>query len=63
MVWDIIINKLWCSFVSGDENGSMSTTIPDKPVELKNFIKFCDQRRKYPVLFKLEFQVSLQIPI
>lgn len=46
-------------FVLGDENGSIAATMPDKPVPLKNFIKVCDQRRKFPVLFKLEFQVII----
>ncbi|GBP89865.1 Receptor-type tyrosine-protein phosphatase delta [Eumeta japonica] len=41
-----------------DENGSISETIPDRPVELKNFPKLCDQRRKFPVLYKLEFQTD-----
>lgn len=45
--------------VVGDENGSIAATIPDKPVPLKNYTKLCDQRRKFPVLFKLEFQVGL----
>ncbi|CAH1640174.1 unnamed protein product [Spodoptera littoralis] len=44
-----------------DENGSISETIPDRPVELKNFPKLCDQRRKYPVLYKLEFQTAVKV--
>ncbi|KAF0308950.1 hypothetical protein FJT64_019877 [Amphibalanus amphitrite] len=31
--------------------------IPKKPVEKANFIKYCEQHRKYPILFKVEFQV------
>lgn len=50
-------------FIVGDENGSIAATIPDKPVPLKNYIKLCDQRRKFPVLFKLEFQVKILIII
>ncbi|KAI5636097.1 protein-tyrosine phosphatase domain-containing protein [Phthorimaea operculella] len=45
----------WGQFLA-DENGSISETIPDRPVELKNFPKLCEQRRKFPVLYKLEFQ-------
>ncbi|XP_043192596.1 receptor-type tyrosine-protein phosphatase kappa-like isoform X2 [Amphibalanus amphitrite] len=30
--------------------------IPKKPVEKANFIKYCEQHRKYPILFKVEFQ-------
>ncbi|KAJ0174240.1 hypothetical protein K1T71_010386 [Dendrolimus kikuchii] len=44
-----------------DENGSISETIPDRPVELKNFPKLCDQRRKFPVLYKLEFQTAVKV--
>nr|XP_032519414.1 receptor-type tyrosine-protein phosphatase kappa isoform X1 [Danaus plexippus plexippus] len=44
-----------------DENGSISETIPDRPVELKNFPKLCEQRRKFPVLYKLEFQTAIKV--
>ncbi|CAH2042192.1 unnamed protein product, partial [Iphiclides podalirius] len=44
-----------------DENGSISETIPDRPVELKNFPKLCEQRRKFPVLYKLEFQTAVKV--
>ncbi|XP_043189712.1 receptor-type tyrosine-protein phosphatase kappa-like isoform X1 [Amphibalanus amphitrite] len=30
--------------------------IPRKPIEKNNFIKYCEQHRKYPILFKVEFQ-------
>lgn len=45
-------------FLFSDENNSLSQTIPDKPIELHHFVKLCEQRRKFPVLYKLEFQVS-----
>ena len=35
--------------------------IADRPVEADNFIKHCEQRRKYPVLLRVEFQVNLHI--
>ncbi|KPJ04012.1 Receptor-type tyrosine-protein phosphatase kappa [Papilio xuthus] len=44
-----------------DDNGSISETIPDRPVELKNFPKLCEQRRKFPVLYKLEFQMAVKV--
>ncbi|XP_050352250.1 receptor-type tyrosine-protein phosphatase kappa [Nymphalis io] len=44
-----------------DENGSISETIPDRPVELKSFPKLCEQRRKFPVLYKLEFQTATKV--
>lgn len=45
------------TFVPAENNGVMST-IPNKPVPLKSFVKHCDQRRKFPVLYKVEFQVN-----
>lgn len=45
-------------FLIPDENNSLSQTIPDKPIELRHFTKLCEQRRKFRVLYKLEFQVS-----
>jgi hypothetical protein len=41
-----------------DESNPLSATIPDSPTELKFFIKLCEQRRKFPVLYKIEFTVS-----
>lgn len=41
-----------------DENNPLSQTIPDAPTELKFFIKLCHQRKKFPVLYKIEFTVS-----
>lgn len=32
--------------------------IADKPVDVANFVKHCEQRRKYPVLLRVEFQVK-----
>ncbi|VVD01040.1 unnamed protein product, partial [Leptidea sinapis] len=57
-----LISKILTAYgiVNTDENGSVSETIPDKPVELKNFPKLCEQRRKFPVLYKLEFQSILK---
>jgi len=42
---------------AAEQYGVMSA-IPAKPVEVKNYIKHCEQRRKFPVLYKVEFQVS-----
>ncbi|CAG9124135.1 unnamed protein product [Plutella xylostella] len=44
-----------------DENGSIQETIPDRPVDLKSFPKLCEQRRKFPVLYKLEFQTAVKV--
>lgn len=45
-------------FVSAENNGVMST-IGNKPVPIKGYVKHCDQRRKFPVLYKVEFQVNI----
>jgi hypothetical protein len=44
-------------FFAAEQYGVMSA-IPAKPIEVKNYVKHCDQRRKFPVLYKVEFQVS-----
>lgn len=44
-----------------DENGSAIPTINENPVPLKNYVKCCDQRRKFPVLYKLEFQIAVKV--
>lgn len=49
--------NLWIS----DENNPLSQTIPDTPTELKFFVKLCEQRRKFPVLYKIEFTVSASV--
>ncbi|XP_070498935.1 receptor-type tyrosine-protein phosphatase U [Chironomus tepperi] len=43
-----------------DENNPLSQTIPDSPTELKFFIKLCEQRRKFPVLYKIEFTTAVE---
>lgn len=40
------------------EEGNAMAAIADKPVDVANFVKHCDQRRKYPVLLRVEFQVT-----
>ncbi|XP_063932951.1 receptor-type tyrosine-protein phosphatase kappa isoform X1 [Zophobas morio] len=44
-----------------NENGSLVATITDSPIELKNYIKVCEERRKFPVLYKLEFQIAIKV--
>ena len=45
-------------FIFVPEENGVKSTIPDKPIDLKNYTKLCDLRRKFPVLYKVEFQVS-----
>lgn len=51
-------NKQNNNYMILDENNPLSQTIPDTPMELKFFVKLCEQRRKFPVLYKIEFTVS-----
>lgn len=43
-------------FAAVGPNGVISG---DKKIPKECFVKHCDQRRKYPVLYKLEFQVII----
>lgn len=58
-----IENAQWTFCTISDENNPLSQTIPDAPTELKFFIKLCEQRRKFPVLYKIEFTVSFYHPL
>ncbi|XP_062132139.1 receptor-type tyrosine-protein phosphatase kappa isoform X1 [Drosophila sulfurigaster albostrigata] len=44
-----------------DENNSLSKTIPNGPIDVRHFLKLCDLRRKFPVLYKLEFQTAAKV--
>ncbi|XP_017775196.1 PREDICTED: receptor-type tyrosine-protein phosphatase kappa isoform X1 [Nicrophorus vespilloides] len=57
----IKLSMLNSGLLSCNENGTTLTTIIEKPIELKNYVKFCDRRRKFPVLYKLEFQIAVKV--
>ncbi|KAG5874202.1 hypothetical protein JTB14_036911 [Gonioctena quinquepunctata] len=44
-----------------DDNGSGVATITDSPIEIKEFSKICEQRKKFPVLYKLEFEIAIKV--
>lgn len=44
-----------------DEKSTNLTTINEKPIQLKDYVKLCEQRRKFPVLYKLEFQIAIKV--
>ncbi|XP_058177653.1 receptor-type tyrosine-protein phosphatase kappa [Anopheles ziemanni] len=44
-----------------DEKNPLSQTMPDKPTELRHFAKLCELRRKFPILYKLEFQTAVKV--
>ncbi|KAG7200252.1 hypothetical protein KM043_017723 [Ampulex compressa] len=39
----------------------MSTTLPSAPTELSQFPKLCELRRKFPVLYRVEFQTATKV--
>ena len=42
-----------------EEDGKVLSSLPKKPVDKETFLKLCDERRKFPILYKAEFQVYL----
>lgn len=44
-----------------DETNSLSRAMPSTPVSLRKFLKLCEQRRKFPVLYKLEFMTAIKV--
>ena len=51
-----VIFWFWISFQT--EEGNATAAVVEKPVETAHFLKHCEQRKKYPVLLRVEFQVS-----
>lgn len=43
-------------FTAAEELG-MGETLPSTPTELSQYPKLCELRRKFPVLYRVEFQV------
>ncbi|XP_044746070.1 receptor-type tyrosine-protein phosphatase kappa isoform X2 [Coccinella septempunctata] len=44
------------------ENGFVAPSVSNTPpVEVSDFVKYCEQRRKWPVLYKLEFQFATKV--
>jgi hypothetical protein len=41
-----------------NEDGGILSSLPKGPVDKETFLKLCDERRKFPVLYKAEFQVE-----
>lgn len=56
----IKLSMLNSGLMSLEENG-VKSTIPDKPIDLKNYTKLCDLRRKFQVLYKVEFQTACKV--
>ncbi|CAB3364623.1 Hypothetical predicted protein [Cloeon dipterum] len=48
---------------SKSEQYGVMSAIPCKPVEVKNYVKHCEQRRKFPVLYKVEFQSACKVEV
>lgn len=41
-----------------EELGGIETTLPSAPTPLSQYPKLCELRRKFPVLYRVEFQVN-----
>ncbi|XP_059351234.1 receptor-type tyrosine-protein phosphatase mu-like isoform X1 [Daphnia carinata] len=57
----IKLSMLNSGLLSVAEEGNAMAAIADKPVEVANFVKHCEQRRKYPVLLRVEFQTACKV--
>lgn len=44
-----------------DEGKISQQIVLDRPTDVKTFLKNCQHRRKYPILYKVEFNVSFII--
>lgn len=41
--------------------GNATAAVVEKPVETAHFLKHCEQRKKYPVLLRVEFQTACKV--
>ncbi|ERL95711.1 hypothetical protein D910_00146 [Dendroctonus ponderosae] len=41
-----------------ENNGTVVDSISDRPIDISLFMKLCEQRKKFPVLYKLEFEIA-----
>ncbi|XP_046442634.1 receptor-type tyrosine-protein phosphatase mu-like isoform X3 [Daphnia pulex] len=57
----IKLSMLNSGLLSVAEEGNAMAAIADKPVDVANFVKHCEQRRKYPVLLRVEFQTACKV--
>ncbi|KAK9891184.1 hypothetical protein WA026_013500 [Henosepilachna vigintioctopunctata] len=45
-----------------NENGFVAPTVNNTPpIDVSDFVKYCEQRRKWPVLYRLEFQFATKV--
>ncbi|XP_066601849.1 receptor-type tyrosine-protein phosphatase kappa isoform X2 [Prorops nasuta] len=58
-----MLNSGLISFGTEELDSSMSTTLPSTPTELSQFPKLCELRRKFPVLYRVEFQAASKVEI
>ncbi|XP_015175077.1 PREDICTED: receptor-type tyrosine-protein phosphatase mu isoform X1 [Polistes dominula] len=56
-----MLNSGLISFATEELSSSMSTTLPTAPTELSQFPKLCELRRKFPVLYRVEFQTAAKV--
>ncbi|KAK0094149.1 hypothetical protein PV326_011718 [Microctonus aethiopoides] len=46
---------------AAEELGDMGTTLPSAPTSLAQYPKLCELRRKFPVLYRVEFQSAAKV--
>ncbi|XP_018368860.1 PREDICTED: receptor-type tyrosine-protein phosphatase kappa [Trachymyrmex cornetzi] len=57
-----MLNSGLISFATEELGSSkLSTTLPTAPTELSQFPKLCELRRKFPVLYRVEFQTATKV--
>jgi hypothetical protein len=56
--FDNFINS-YCFIFPEDEDGKVLSSLPKRPVPKEIFLKLCEERRKFPILYKVEFQVII----
>ncbi|XP_059482652.1 receptor-type tyrosine-protein phosphatase kappa [Neocloeon triangulifer] len=59
----IKLSMLNSGLISITEQYGVMSTVQCKPVEVKNYVKLCEQRRKFPVLYKVEFQSACKVEV
>ncbi|XP_029677428.1 receptor-type tyrosine-protein phosphatase kappa isoform X2 [Formica exsecta] len=56
-----MLNSGLISFAEELGSSKLSTTLPTAPTELSQFPKLCELRRKFPVLYRVEFQTATKV--
>lgn len=58
-----MISNFVIKFVIEEDSRMLSASLPKKPVPKDVFLRLCEERRRFPVLYKVEFQVIIFVPL